>query len=111
MQMYVFCQFHQEHSTEENEQELNSNIRETDSEVTVNHLPSCPQDSVDIDTPHINLHMLVGNAATETLRIHGKIKNKELTILIDGGSTHNFIQDRVVKYSYILLNLLNSMSW
>lgn len=98
MQMYVFCQFHQEHSTEENEQELNSNIRETDSEVTVNHLPSCPQDSVDIDTPHINLHMLVGNAATETLRIHGKIKNKELTILIDGGSTHNFIQDRVVKY-------------
>lgn len=68
--------FHQEHSTEENEQELNSNIRETDSEVTVDHLPSFPQDSVDIDTPHIYLHRLVRNAATESLRIHGKIKIK-----------------------------------
>lgn len=46
-------------------------------------------------TPHISLHALVRNAATETLRVSGTIKNKE--IIIDGGSTPNLILDRVVK--------------
>lgn len=38
------------------------------------------------------------NIDPRTLRIHGNIHSKELTILVDGGSTHNFIQDRLVKY-------------
>lgn len=49
-------------------------------------------------TPHISKHTLADNATTETLQINGTIKNKENVILIDGGSTHNFIQNRVVKF-------------
>lgn len=40
-------------------------------------------------------------AGTEQSQHHsnkGKIKNQELTILIDDGSIHNFIQERVVRY-------------
>lgn len=48
-------------------------------------------------TPHISLHALVGNAVTETLGVNGIIENKDIIILIDARSTHNFIQDRVVK--------------
>lgn len=40
----------------------------------------------------------MGNAAKETLRINGTNKNKDIFILIDGDSTHNFIQDRIVKF-------------
>lgn len=52
----------------------------------------------DITTPHINLNALVGNATTETLCIFGAIKNKDIVILIVGGSTYNFMQDIIVKY-------------
>lgn len=50
----------------------------------------------DLPTLHISLHSLVGNATTETLRVNGTIKNKEIVILVDGGSTHNFIQDGIL---------------
>lgn len=32
----------------------------------------------------------------QTIRLLGKLKNKEVTILIDGGSTHNFIDQSIV---------------
>lgn len=35
---------------------------------------------------------------TETLRIHWTIKIKDITILVDRGSTYNFIQDHIVKF-------------
>lgn len=36
-------------------------------------------------TPHISLHGLIGNTATETLRINGTCTNKDIIILIGGG--------------------------
>lgn len=48
--------------------------------------------------PLISLHALVGKATTETLRITRTTDNKDLVILIDESSTHNVVQDRVVKF-------------
>lgn len=45
-----------------------------------------------------NWYALVGSAVAETLRILGTIKDKDIIVLIEGGSTHNFIQDRVIKF-------------
>lgn len=48
------------------------------------------------DTPHISLHAILGNSPQKP-GLQGKILNKDLTISVDGGSTHNFIQDKIAK--------------
>ena len=41
--------------------------------------------------PEISFHAIAGAEHPQTLRVLGKLKNKSLMVLIDGGSTHNFI--------------------
>lgn len=41
--------------------------------------------------PEISLHAIARTSHPQTIQVLGKLKNKELMILIDGGSTHNFI--------------------
>ncbi|MCH90126.1 hypothetical protein A2U01_0011034, partial [Trifolium medium] len=49
------------------------------------------------DPAQISLHALMGNSIPQTLRVLGRIHQNPVGILIDSGSTHNFLQDRVVK--------------
>nr|XP_034886896.1 uncharacterized protein LOC118027607 [Populus alba] len=46
--------------------------------------------------PEISFHALVGISHPRTFRVTGRIGHKELIVLIDGGSTHNFIDQSVV---------------
>jgi hypothetical protein len=46
----------------------------------------------------LSLHAMSGFPAPNTFRILGTIAKKQLTILVDSGSTQNFIQDRVARY-------------
>lgn len=53
-----------------------------------------PPDPPDINSPtsdQISLHSFSGHVAPETLRLLGHIANHQVMILVDGGSTHNFI--------------------
>ncbi|XP_075673885.1 uncharacterized protein LOC142643233 [Castanea sativa] len=43
------------------------------------------------DTPEITLYALVGSPSPGTMRIEGKLQGHCLVILIDTGSTHNFL--------------------
>lgn len=45
----------------------------------------------------ISLHALMGHPIPQTLRVLGHISKHPVAVLIDGGSTNNFIQDRVAK--------------
>jgi hypothetical protein len=45
----------------------------------------------------ISLHALSGCTVASTIRLMGRIDNHAVTVLIDGGSTHNFVQDRIAK--------------
>lgn len=45
----------------------------------------------------INLHAFTGTFNPRKIRVMGQIYGKPLSILIDSGSTHNFIQDTVVQ--------------
>lgn len=45
----------------------------------------------------ISLNSLAGHIAPETLRLVGTISGQQVLILIDGGSTHNFIQEQLVR--------------
>jgi hypothetical protein len=46
--------------------------------------------------PEISFHAITGTEHPQTIRVLGKLKNKNVTVLIDGGSTHNFIDQALV---------------
>lgn len=45
----------------------------------------------------ISLNALTGSVAFKTIRIQGFIKNTPISILIDSGSTHNFVDENIAK--------------
>ncbi|XP_026383573.1 uncharacterized protein LOC113279076 [Papaver somniferum] len=48
----------------------------------------------------ISVHALSGNISQSTIKIHGKTQNKHhITILVDSGSTHSFIDPKIAKLS------------
>eukprot|EP00253_Pinus_taeda_P035556 PITA_35556 len=47
--------------------------------------------------PTISCNALAGITTPQTIKIEGKIKKKKVTVLIDLGSTHNFIHCKVAK--------------
>jgi hypothetical protein len=51
---------------------------------------------VDEAIQKISFHALAGMTHPQTFRVIGKVGNKDLTVLIDGGSTHNFIDQAIV---------------
>ena len=55
------------------------------------------QDPTEPTQAQISLHALSGYGTPETLRVTGRINLHHVTILVDGGSTHNFVQERLVK--------------
>ncbi|GFS41766.1 hypothetical protein Acr_00g0076330 [Actinidia rufa] len=57
------------------------------------------REQVDMITPlpEISFHAITGMKHPQTLRVVGKLKNNALTVLIDGGSTHNFIDQAIVR--------------
>jgi hypothetical protein len=48
-------------------------------------------------TPTISCHALAGISTPQTLKIEGYIKKKKVIVLIDSGSTHNFIHCKLAK--------------
>jgi len=54
------------------------------------------EDTADEAIPEISFHALAGTTHPQTFRVIGKVGNKALTVLIDGGSAHNFIDQAVV---------------
>lgn len=44
----------------------------------------------------IYFHAIAGTKHPQTIRVFGKFKNKNLKVLIDGSSTHNFIDQAIV---------------
>jgi len=55
-----------------------------------------PSDPPDVD-PVISLNALTGFSAPQTLKLIGYIKNRKVIILVDSGSTHNFIHRRIAQ--------------
>ncbi|KAF7144954.1 hypothetical protein RHSIM_Rhsim04G0143300 [Rhododendron simsii] len=49
----------------------------------------------------ISLNALTGSISDRTLRVRGNVKKKVIIILIDSGSTHNFLNPEVVKRANI----------
>ena len=46
----------------------------------------------------ISYHALVGGSLGTTLRFTGQVNGSAVKVLVDGGSTHNFVQARAAKF-------------
>lgn len=57
----------------------------------------------------ISFNALSGTSTPDALRLFGSIHNSRVTVLINGGSTHNFIQLRVAKYLQLPTILTNPL--
>jgi len=51
--------------------------------------------------PQISLNALAGMPASEAFRIYGLVVHHQVIILVDGGSTHNFIQARLAAFLHL----------
>lgn len=45
--------------------------------------------------PEVSFHAITGTTHPQTMRLQGRLNNKEVTVLIDGGSTHNFMEQSI----------------
>jgi len=61
------------------------------------HNPTLTQPQTEPLLAQISLHALSGQTAPETLRLVGWISHQLVVILVGGGSTHNFVQEHLVK--------------
>jgi hypothetical protein len=61
------------------------------------HLEDSVATPVEPVEPVISLHALSGISAPQTLKIKGYIKHRLVVVLIDSGSTHNFIHRRLAE--------------
>ncbi|RZC19009.1 Cationic peroxidase 1 isoform B [Glycine soja] len=87
-------------------------IADEDIEPFASHLdaPSLPSDNfdpldLDLDRypiPQISLHAIDGTVTPDTFRQYDLPHQHHLVILVDEGSTHNFIQSRVTHFLYFL---------
>ncbi|MCI33910.1 hypothetical protein A2U01_0055128, partial [Trifolium medium] len=60
-----------------------------------------PQTTPIISDPseaQISLHAISGTTNPATISISGRLPNHPVTVLIDGRSTHNFVQTRLAKF-------------
>jgi hypothetical protein len=77
---YIDCE---EEEEQEQEPSQDENVEESSSEEL---------------TPMISFNALAGIITPQTLKIEGYIKKKKVIVLIDSGSTHNFIHYKLAKY-------------
>lgn len=60
--------------------------------------------------PKITFYALTGGAAPQTMRVMAKIESYEIIVLIDNGSTHNFINTRLANLLLLPIKLTAAFS-
>eukprot|EP00253_Pinus_taeda_P012205 PITA_12205 len=60
------------------------------------------------DEPVISLHALAGISSPQTLKIRGFIKHRPVIVLIDIGSTHNFIHQKVAEVVHCFVRAVSN---
>jgi hypothetical protein len=66
-----------------------------------------PSDPPEVE-PVISLNVLTGFSAPQTLKLIGYIKHRKVIILVDSGSTHNFIHHRIAQETHCYIHAVNN---
>ncbi|KAH9666617.1 hypothetical protein KPL70_020713 [Citrus sinensis] len=54
-------------------------------------------------SPEISFHALIGTTSPQTFRLSAKINNQTLSVLIDTGSTHNYLHPRLAHFLHLAI--------
>jgi hypothetical protein len=92
---------------------ISEDISEEDIETPlVSELPETPNITPPSDPPEvelvISLNALTGFSAPQTLKLIGYIKHQKVIILVDSGSTHNFIHRRIAQETHCYIHVVNN---
>jgi hypothetical protein len=60
------------------------------------------------EEPIISLNALTGFSAPQTLKLIGYIKHRKVIILVDSGTTHNFIHRRIAQETHCYIHAVNN---
>ena len=82
---YIDCEEEEEKEQETHEEKENEILKEK------------KEETIEEITPTISCNALAGITTPQTLKIEGYIKKKKVIVLIDSGSTHNFIHSKIAK--------------
>jgi hypothetical protein len=66
-----------------------------------------PSDPPEVE-PVISLNALTGFSAPQTLKLISYIKHRKVIILVDSGSTHNFIHRRIAQETHCYIHAVNN---
>lgn len=55
------------------------------------------EDKEDTEQLEISVHALAGSATPQTMQVQAFVKKSSITVLIDLGSTHNFVDPAVTR--------------
>jgi hypothetical protein len=66
-----------------------------------------PSDPPEVE-PVISLNALTGFSTPQTLKLIGYIKHQKVIILVDSGSTHNFIHRRIAQETHCYIHAVNN---
>jgi hypothetical protein len=66
-----------------------------------------PSDPPEVE-PVISLNDLTGFSAPQTLKLISYIKHRKVIILVDSGSTHNFIHRRIAQETHFYIHVVNN---
>ena len=75
-------------------EEGEENEQETSKEEDIHQEPTLEEEKMSLT---ISCNALAGITTPQNLKIEGHIKNKKLIVLIDSGSTHNFIHYKIAR--------------
>jgi hypothetical protein len=92
---------------------ISEDIQEDDDDTP--HVPESPEifeinppsDPPEVE-PIISLNDLTGFSAPQTLKLINYIKHRKVIILVDSGSTHNFIHLRVAQETHCYIHAVNN---
>ena len=59
--------------------------------------------------PEISLHAIIGSLNPKTMQVIGWIGGQEFVILIDSGSTHNFVDTLICKKAHLLVRKIKGL--
>ncbi|KAF3973503.1 hypothetical protein CMV_003080 [Castanea mollissima] len=62
------------------------------------------------EVPHISLHEIVGCLSPRTMRVKARIEKRELVVLINSGSTHNFVDQKLTHSLGLAVTLITEFN-
>ena len=57
----------------------------------------CPESELSNENIEVSIHALAGGSQHKTIKLMGRLAGREVTILVDSGSTHYFDDERLVE--------------